>query len=149
MCALVAHQMRCTSTASLVVAGLLITSGCAGLGSKPVDSARYPSWVLNPEKPGHISVVASAPKQDFGGNQAQYRVALIKARQELAQMVRVQVESSSEARIEDRSGKATHSYEQQDRLRSQASMRLDKAQVIEEWTDPKTGDLYIWLVTPQ
>jgi hypothetical protein len=137
--------------ALVLIPGLLL-AGCAGPGSKAgrgSDASRYPAWVLNPDKPGYVSVVASAPKQDFGGNQAQYRVALIKARQELAQMIRVQVESTSHARIEERNGKATHSYEQEDRLRSQASMRLDQAQVLEEWTDPKTGDLYIWLVTPK
>jgi hypothetical protein len=27
-------------------------------------------------------------------------------------------------------------------------MQLDAARVIEEWSDPQTGNLYIWLTTP-
>jgi hypothetical protein len=34
------------------------------------------------------------------------------------------------------------------RLQSSVDLSLEAARVIEEWTDPQSGELYIWLVTP-
>lgn len=143
-----AHTLR-NSFAALVAAVLLL--GCSGPApkagnEKPVSGA--PSWVLNPDKPGFQSVVASAPRQDWGGHAAQYRVAEMKARQELAQMVRVRVESTNRYATEDRAGKAGRSADVETRLQSSVDLSLEAARVIEEWTDPKSGELYIWLVTP-
>lgn len=111
--------------------------------------ADMPAWVLNPEKAGYVSVVGAATKQDWGGRDAQYRVALMKARQELAQMVRVQVKSSSQSSMEQRGGKVTHDADIEISLQSRVDLSLDAARVIEEWVDPQTGELYIWLVTPK
>jgi hypothetical protein len=103
---------------------------------------------VNPDKQGYQSVVASAPKQDWGGHAAQYRVAEMKARQELAQMVRVRVESTNRYATEDRAGKVGRSADVETRLQSSVDLSLEAARVIEEWTDPQSGELYIWLVTP-
>src|SRR5512140_3349678 len=88
------------------VAAVLL-QGCTGTGPR-VGGARAaagaPVWVLNPDKAGYVSVVGSAPRQDWGGHAAQYRVAEMKARQELAQMVRVRVESTNNFATEDRGG---------------------------------------------
>lgn len=133
----------------LGVALLLI--GCAGVGSKAASEKQVsglPSWVLNPDKPGFQSVVGSAPKQDWGGHAAQYRVAEMKARQELAQMVRVRVESTNKYATEDRAGKVSRNADVETKLQSSVELSLESAKVIEEWTDPKSGDLYIWLITP-
>ena len=136
--------------ASLSVALLLL--GCAGNASKPGGSnagAGSPAWILNPDKPGYQGVVGSAPKQDWGGREAQRRVALMKARQELAQMVRVQVESTTRAQVVERAGKATRDADIETRLQSSVALSLDQARVIEEWVDPQSGELYLWLVTPR
>ena len=129
----------------------LLLLGCAGSGSKG-DSGQAvsgaPSWVLNPDKAGFVSVVGSAPKQDWGGHAAQYRVAEMKARQELAQMVRVRVESTNKFSTEDRSGKVSRTADIETRMQSSVDLILESARVIEEWTDPKSGELYIWLVAP-
>lgn len=136
--------------ASTLFAAVLLL-GCSGAGPK-ADNAQLvsgaPSWVLNPDKPGYQSIVASAPKQDWGGHAAQYRVAEMKARQELAQMVRVRVESASRYATEDRAGKVGRSSDVETRLQSSVDLSLEAARVIEEWTDPQSGELYIWLVTP-
>jgi LPP20 lipoprotein len=136
---------------SCLVAALLLL-GCAGAGSKAGGSndkpAGAPSWVLNPEKAGYVSVVGSAPKQDWGGHAAQYRVAEMKARQEMAQMVRVRVENTSQFATEERAGKVSRSSDLETRLQSSVDLSLQSARVAEEWTDPKSGELYIWLVTP-
>src|SRR5512146_74659 len=135
----------------ICLAATLLLLGCAGGGSKtggaqPVSGA--PSWVLNPDKPGYVSVVGSAPKQDWGGRAAQYRVAEMKARQELAQMVRVRVESTNRYATEDRAGKVSRGADVETKLQSSVDLSLESARVIEEWTDPQSGELYIWLVTP-
>lgn len=133
----------------LSVALLLLGCAAAGTktsGDKPGSGA--PAWVLNPEKSGYISVVGSAPKQDWGGHAAQYRVAEMKARQELAQMVRVRVESTNRYATEDRGGKVSRGADVETRLQSSVDLSLESARVIEEWMDPQSGELYIWLVTP-
>ena len=94
-------------------------------------------------------MVGSAPKQDWGGREAQYRVALMKARQELAQMVRVQVESTTRSEIEERAGKVSRDADIETRLQSSVALSLENARVIEEWVDPQSGELYLWLVTPR
>ncbi|MBI5006991.1 MAG: LPP20 family lipoprotein [Nitrosomonadales bacterium] len=136
---------------SVCLVATLLLLGCAGAGQsagsgKVVSGA--PAWVLNPEKPGHTSVVASAPRQDWGGRAAQFRVAEMKARQELAQMVRVRVESTNQSRVEDRAGAVSRSGDVETRLQSSVDLILEKARVVEEWSDPQSGELYIWLVTP-
>lgn len=134
---------------ALFAAVLLL--GCGGAGPKAGNEklvSGAPSWVLNPDKPGFQSVVASAPRQDWGGHAAQYRVAEMKARQELAQMVRVRVESANQYATEDRAGKVGRSADVETRLQSSVDLSLEAARVIEEWTDPQSGELYIWLVTP-
>lgn len=116
-------------------------------GSTIIDAKR-PAWILNPDKPGYQSVVGSAPKQDWGGREAQYRVALMKARQELAQMVRVHVESTNQYQIEDRNGKISRDSDIEIKLQSIVGLSLDEARVIDEWIDPQSSELYLWLVTP-
>ncbi|MDO8925724.1 MAG: LPP20 family lipoprotein [Sideroxyarcus sp.] len=134
-----------------VLAATLLLLGCAGAGQKAGDVkaiAGAPAWVMNPDKPGYTSVVASAPKQDWGGHAAQFRVAQMKARQELAQMVRVRVESTNRSSTEDRAGTVSRSGDVETRVKSSVDLILESARVIEEWTDPQSGELYIWLVTP-
>jgi len=130
----------------------LLLAGCAGSAVKPggmVAGAGSPAWILNPDKPGYQGVVGAAPKQGWGGIEAQRRVALMKARQELAQMVRVQVESTTRTRVEERAGKVSRDADFETKLQSSVSLSLEKAQVIEEWVDPESGELYLWLVTPK
>jgi len=130
----------------------LLMLGCTGTGTNHEDGFGQidgsPAWILNPDKPGFISVVGFAPKQDWGGRQAQYRVAEMKARQELAQMVRLRVESTNQYAVEERAGNVTRSADIETRLQSSVDLSLESARVIQEWTDPKNDNLYIWLVTP-
>lgn len=142
---------RTLRNAFICLGAALLLQGCAGTGAKATGEqtgSGAPSWVLNPEKAGYVSVVGSAPKQDWGGHAAQYRVAEMKARQELAQMVRVRVESANRYATEDRAGKASRDADTETRLQSSVDLSLESARVIEEWADPKSGTLYIWLVTP-
>lgn len=124
-------------------------SGSHGGGVVQKADAKYPAWVLNPLKPGFQSVIGSAPVQDWGGHAAQYRVAEMQARKELAQMVRVHLQSTSSLREDVRAGKLSRDSEVNTRLDSSVDLSLQFARVIEEWTDPGSGVLYIWLVTPE
>jgi len=137
-------------TLAVLVAAGLVLAGCAGSSSKGAKAGKvYPAWVLNPDTPGHIGVIGSAPRQDMGGREAQYRVAMLKARQELAQMIRVHVASTTRSQVEDRGGQVTRNVEMDTRLQSTVTLSLGRARVIDEWIDPETGELYIHLVTPK
>ena len=133
----------------IIFCALLAVLPLAWGAERGMSGADMPAWVLNPEKSGYVSVVGAAPKQDWGGRDAQYRVALMKARQELAQMVRVQVKSTSQSGMEQREGKVASEADIEISMQSRVDLSLDAARVIEEWADPHTGELYIWLVTPK
>lgn len=64
-------------------------------------------------------------------------------------MARVHVESTTQYQIEDRDGKVSRDSDIETKLQSSVGLRLDEARVIEEWTNPQNGDLYIWLVKPK
>lgn len=136
-----------SASPNLVSANSNLVSTSSNSVSADADS-NPPAWILNPDKPGYQSVVGSAPKQDWGGREAQYRVALMKARQELAQMVRVQVESTTQYQFVDRDGRINRDSDIETKLQSSVGLSLADARVIEEWTDPKSGEFYLWLVTP-
>jgi len=74
---------------------------------------------------------------------------MLKARQELAQMIRVHVASTTRSQVEDRGGQVTRNVEMDTRLQSTVTLSLGRARVIDEWVDPETGELYIHLVTPK
>lgn len=133
----------------VILVTVFLAAGCAG--TKPFAQAEvsYPAWVLNPDKPGYIGVAAAAPKQERGGREAQYRVAQMKAYQELAQMRRVHVASTNRLTIEDHGGTVTSNLDVKTQLQSNVALGVAEAKVIEEWVDPQSGDLYIWLVTPR
>jgi hypothetical protein len=136
---------------ALAAASLLAAACATGCGSAaPAKPAKvYPAWVVNPDLPGYTGVIGAAPPQDMGGRDAQYRVAMLKARQELARMIRVQVEARTTTRIEERRGQTTQDYDSEMRLRSNEALQLDRARVVDEWVDPETGELYLHLVTPK
>lgn len=117
--------------------------------SKKVAVSKYPYWVEDPSLKGHIGVVGSAIKQDWGGKQAQHRVAIAKARSELAKAFQTHIDSVNRLTITDRGGQASTEFSQDTTARSKQALRLHDATVLEEWTDPDTGELFIWLVLPK
>jgi hypothetical protein len=135
---------------SYLAQSLLILSvlGCAAPATKLGSAnAQYPAWVLNPDKPGFESVVGSAPVQDWGGRAAQYRVAEMQARKQLAQMLRVNVKSTNRLHEELRAGKFSSEADIETQVSTKVELSLESARVIEEWVDPQDGILYIWMVT--
>ncbi len=133
-----------------LAAAMLLVAACATGGAGPAKPAKvYPAWVLNPDLQGYTGVIGAAPPQDMGGRDAQYRVAMLKARQELARMIRVQIEARTTVQTEERRGQVTQDYDSEMRLRTNQALQLDRARVVDEWVDPETGELYLHLVTPK
>jgi hypothetical protein len=143
-------QKRFYLAVAVLTATVIVLAGCAGSGARSAKANKaYPAWVINPDYPGHIGVIGSAPRQDMGGRDAQYRVAMLKARQELAQMVRVHVDSTLRTKVEARGDRVEREADMQTRLRSMEALSLERARVVNEWVDPETGELYLMLVTPK
>lgn len=121
----------------------------AGCQSSSPASSIKPEWLISPERAGTISMVGYAPRQADNNESAQYKVAVMKARQELAQMVRVRVQSQSELAVTDNNGTVSATANQATRLTSKAALRLNDARVTRQWTDPADGGLYLLLEIPE
>ncbi len=131
----------------VVLLGLLMIVSCSQTPVTPLDTK--PRWVMSPERPGYISVVGFAPRQQDGADDAQYKVAMMKARQELAQMVRVRVQNTLQQTVREANGAVTTQGGSVTTLSSTAALRLDRAEVNAQWKDPTDGSLYILLELPE
>lgn len=120
-----------------------------GMYSPTIIANDKPFWIMSPERSGYISVVASAPKQVNGNVDAQRLVAVMRARQQLGQIVRVRVENTIQQETQIINGKVTQSADSTTRLSSQATLYLNKAEVSAQWLDPENGDLYLLLTLPE
>ncbi len=108
--------------------------------------ADYPVWFQNPNHDGYLGAVGIAKKQsDF---RTQRLVALRIAQSELAKEIELIVHS--EIVLEKRLTEKGLSSEYSSSLRSvsrQGTAQLIKDSLVkDEWTDPKTGELYLWVV---
>lgn len=105
----------------------------------------HPAWINQPEQDNLNGVVGWAPPQDFGGQEAQYRVALLKARKSLAESIQTRIEVTI-TQAQKESGKTAQLEAQQKAtLRTHVSLQLERAYVAAEWLEPDTGNLYLWL----
>jgi len=85
-------------TLAVFAAAGLVLAGWGGSSKSAKTAKVYLAWVLNSDTPGQIWMIGSASRQDMGGSEAQHRFAMLKARQELAQMIRVHVADSMQVR---------------------------------------------------
>lgn len=139
---------KMTNYCPILVVTVFLLAGC--MNTQPALSrADYPVWILNPDKPGFISAVGAAPRQERGGREAQFRVAQMKSYQVLAQMQRAQVTSTNHTFIEERDGRVVRNDSIATKLNSEVALGAGDAKVLEEWVDPKTGELYLWVVVPK
>ena len=126
---------------------LVTLSACKQTTSREAEDTIYPAWVLNPQINGFEAVSASAPKQKMGGDYAQRRVALTKARQQLAEQIRVRVQSVYMNSITDAGGEVSISQSMKTKMRSRVMLNMGNAKILSEWVHPASGDLYIHYVT--
>jgi hypothetical protein len=133
----------------VVLCGMLLLGACSNTPAelKPADAK--PHWVLSPEHSGYISVVGFAPRQPVGGDEAQYKVAMMKARQELGRIVRVRVQNTLSYSTQEAGGKVTSAGSSVTTLSSTAAIRLEQAEVTAQWKDPADGGLYLLLEMPE
>lgn len=125
------------------------TLGCADLVNRHVQEPARPSWIQSPEKVGFISVVGYAPKQASGDESVQYRIALMKARQELAQIVRLRVENVTYQSVTDSNGQIDEEHTVTTRLTSRSALSLNRLRESARWSDPASGGLYLLLELPE
>ena len=133
-----------------IVLTLSLNSACkqnTTYTSNSEQNDTYPAWVLNPQINGFVAVSASAPKQKMGGDYAQRRVALTKARQQLAEQIRVRVEAQSIDSIEVANGIVTTRQSMKARIHSLVMLNMGNARIINEWVHPNSGELYIHYIT--
>ena len=139
-----------------VITLVFIGSGCSGETAAPdthqsqpkqenrVDK-KVPSWFLNPNLEGYIGAVGSAPRQKNGSTEMQKRIALIQAKANIAKQIEVYIENELKTQKECSSEQCKSSINTSSTHQSGQMIRnvIQK----EEWTDPETGTLYIWVVT--
>lgn len=99
---------------------------------EPTITEDLPHWFKKPQLDNHISVIGSAGQQRWGGEQAQYLAAMEDAQRLLEAEFKNKNSSVIDKNLEEKIKK----------------LLLHKAIVKDEWSDPKTGQLYLWLVLP-
>ncbi len=102
----------------------------------------YPHWFKSPHLDNHICVIGSAGQQRWGGQQAQYLAAMEDAQR------RLEDEFKNHQQAMQKLKNKTASVVDQDIDEKIKKLLLHKAIVKDEWNDPKTGQLYLWLVLP-
>ncbi len=108
----------------------------------------FPVWFATPNMDGYIGAVGIAKQQARGGIAAQRRVAKALAQNDLARSIKVIV--SSEVNIEKLNVDTQTLKYYQSKVstlsRHQAEEVLSDFEIRDEWLDPKTKELYVWLV---
>ncbi len=103
-----------------------------------------PIWVYQPDYGGVFGAVGIAKKQEKGGYAAQKRLAVIIAQAELAKQIEVMVN----AELQTEKTIVNHDYSSKfSSLSRQETQQLIKNAVVkDEWIQPETGELFVWVV---
>lgn len=108
----------------------------------------YPLWFYSPGHGGYLGAVGTAKIQKEGGYANQKRLALRIAQAELARQINVIVDTelTTEETVIDR-GVAEEYRSKLGSLSKHDTKQLIKNAVIkDEWINPETGELYLWVV---
>ncbi len=119
----------------------LLISGCSS--NQPSTSSPQPAWLNKPNINGNTGAVGSS-KPQFKGKTAQRRVAISRALDELAQQSGVEV--GNIIMRQERSSAAGAKFSTQVQSTQRTAGVTVNAHIEEIWTDPKTKEMYIWLV---
>ena len=107
-----------------------------------------PVWVYNPNYGGYLGAVGIAKKPARGGYPQQKRIAIMIAQSNLAKQIRLLVNAevyTEKLRI-SKGDFETYKSKLKSLSKQEASAYLRNTVVKDEWIDPKTGDLYVWVV---
>ena len=136
---------------SYLIFAILVT-GCktSAVVDEPAleTNIALPDWVDNPEYPGYVGITTSAQPQQMGGIEAQRRVAEMLARAEISRIKSSSVQSRSTIVTTSSNAGVNISSDDLRRVSSAQALRLNDVKIIEEWTHPETGELYMWLAYP-
>ena len=131
----------------LILAFTLFLSACANTPqvhkTTELKSTKnlIPSWIENPSNNGNFGVVGISKKQKT--LKLQKRVALLKARASLSEMINIQIKSEIE--IKEKLSKDGFESSVNSSSQQTSNNMIQKAYVKEEFID-QDGNLYIWLV---
>ena len=108
----------------------------------------YPVWVYNPNYGGYLGAVGIAKKTQKGGYPQQKKIAIMIANANLAKQINLIINSEVYTEKIRISKKDYEEYKTKLRSLSKHSAKafLKNTIVKDEWIDPKTGDLYVWVV---
>lgn len=107
-----------------------------------------PIWVYNPNYKGYLGAVGIAKKTAKGGYPEQKRLAIMIAQSNLAKQINLLVNAEVYTEKLRISKKDYEIYKSKLKSLSkqEAQAYLRNTVVKDEWIDPKTGDLYVWVV---
>jgi len=118
---------------------LLLFSGCSSKQTSPEE----PLWIYQPNIHAKTGAVGSS-KPQFKGKTVQRRVAVSRALDELAQQSGVHV--GNIIMRNEKSFGDTGSSSTQIQSTQTSSGATIRAHIEEIWTDPRTQEMYVWLV---
>jgi len=107
----------------------------------------YPVWVYNPNYDGYLGAVGIA-KKTKGGYPQQKRTAIAIAQANIAKQIRLIVNAEVQTEKVNIDTKTLQYYKSKinSLSKQEAQAYLKNTKVMDEWIDPKTGDLYVWVV---
>ena len=135
-----------TPLTAIILSSALLVGGCAT--ESKIKQQSLPEWFYNPHTPGYVGVASSAPTQKMGGLEGQRRYAILKARAEMARMQNVQVQSESNISQKVSNSGVKVSYDDFRKLSSAQTLDLYNVEIKDEWVNPETGELFLWLSYP-
>ncbi len=128
-----------------MILGALLLTGCSGAPEPVISENQEPAWICKPNMDGRTGAVGSSKPQFQGGTSRQRRVAVSRALDEMAQQSGVEV-GNIIMRNENDSGYSASASTTIESVQKTADVTIN-AHIEEIWTNPKTKELYVWLVT--
>ena len=123
---------------------IFLSSGCGGSKPKPEAGAR-PAWILNPNYDGKQGAVGVAAETYDMSVSTQRKLAISRALDELALQKGVKVELNMKKEEHLRNQKSSLSIDSSSSYKTTNPSAIT-AHIEAIWKDPRTGELYVWLV---
>ncbi|MBQ3034073.1 MAG: LPP20 family lipoprotein [Deferribacterales bacterium] len=109
----------------------------------PIENG-YPVWVLNPYADGYSIVAVGSAKNNGSGISAMKRTARLNGMSEISRIIKLQIDNEiSTLTVVDNSGNVVKDVDTYSRQKSDSLLKSVKE--IDSWTDPATGDYYLFL----
>lgn len=122
---------------------LLLLSGCSSQPEVKKNNNYEPSWVMNPNQDGKSGAIGIAGRTYDQKPSSQRKLAITRALDELTlqQGVKVQLSINKEEVVNN--DRSTTHLDQQSSYDASSTVT---AHIEEVWTNPLSGEIYIWMV---